>query len=288
VPPPDDELDPLLLRALAEDRGRGDVTAETLFAPGMRARGRLIAKAEGVLCGLRPFERVFELIEAAVRSERSARDGDAVRAGQELVRLDGGARTLVTGERTALNVLQRLSGVATLTRAFVERARGAATIYDTRKTTPGMRRLEKYAVRCGGGQNHRLGLDDQAMIKNNHLDVAGEDLASLVRALRARHGAELVIHAEARDEKEALAAIEGGADVVLLDNFDAAGLRALCPRLRAAAARCGRTVALEASGGVTLDNVGKIAASGVDRVSVGALTHSAPALDLSFRMEAVA
>ncbi len=283
--PEDDEL----LRAfLREDVGVGDVTGETLLEPGLAARGRLRAKAPGVVCGLEPFARVFALLDPRARARFLARDGDEVRPGTALCEVEAGARALLAGERTALNLVQRLSGVASLTRRFVDAARrggGAARIYDTRKTTPGLRRLEKHAVRCGGGQNHRFGLHDEAMVKNNHVDVTGRGPGALVRELRLRRGAALVIHAEARDEREALEAAAAGADVVLLDNMDVAAMRALCPRLRAQAASAGRTIAIEASGGVTLETVGAIAACGVDRVSVGALTHSAPALDLSLAIE---
>jgi len=161
-------------------------------------------------------------------------------------------------------------------------------VLDTRKTTPGLRVLEKYAVACGGGENHRFGLYDEAMVKNNHLDLTRSDLRTLLGVLRARHGTRLFITAEARDEREALGAIAGGADVVLLDNFAPEVLAALCPKLRAAARGRARPLELEASGGVTLANVARFAASGVDRISIGALTHSAPALDLSLRLEAAA
>jgi nicotinate-nucleotide pyrophosphorylase (carboxylating) len=161
-------------------------------------------------------------------------------------------------------------------------------VLDTRKTTPGLRALEKYAVTCGGGENHRFGLHDEAMVKNNHVDLLHAELGALLAALRRRCGPELRITAEARDEREALAAVAGDADVVLLDNFAPAALRALCPRLRAAAAARARPLELEASGGITLANAREFGQSGVDRLSIGALTHSAPALDLALRLEPIA
>jgi nicotinate-nucleotide pyrophosphorylase (carboxylating) len=217
-------------------------------------------------------------------------DGARVAPATVVAELTGPARALLVGERTALNLVQRLSGIATLTARFVEAcaATGSRTrVLDTRKTTPGWRALEKHAVRCGGGENHRFGLFDEAMIKNNHVDLGRREVNALVGALRTRHP-DLRITAEARDEREALGAIAGGADVVLLDNFAPEVLSALCPKLRAAARGRARPLELEASGGVTLANVARFAASGVDRISIGALTHSAPALDLSLRLEAAA
>lgn len=288
------QIDPVVLQALEEDCGRrpdgsgafGDVTSDTAIAADRRARARLVAKADGVLAGLDVFARVFELCDREVRIERAARDGQRVAPQQELARLVGRARALLVGERTALNFVQRMSGTATLTAQYVARAGGRARILDTRKTTPGLRRFEKYAVRCGGGENHRFGLHDEAMVKNNHLDLAGKDLTAVLRELRAALGDDFVITAEARDEAEALAAVAGGADVVLLDNLPAARMHALCPRLRAA--RAPRRLEIEASGGITLANVDAVAACGVDRISIGALTHSAPALDLSLYLEPIA
>jgi len=282
----DEELDALLRAALAEDVGAGDVTSTTVVPAELVARGTLVAKATGVVAGLAAFVRVFELLDGRVRATWLASDGDPVEPGRTLVVLEGPARTLLAGERTALNVVQHLSGVATLTARFVERAGPGVAILDTRKTLPGLRRLEKLAVRAGGGLNHRMGLWDEAMIKNNHVDLARRSLAELVGELRRAHGPGLRITAEARDRAEALAAVEGGADVVLLDNLDPPSLARLVPELRRAAESRGRPVRLEASGGIDLGTVAAFAASGIDRISVGALTHSAPALDLSLRLEA--
>jgi nicotinate-nucleotide pyrophosphorylase (carboxylating) len=231
------------------------------------------------------FARVVELCDPQARIELLAKDGDAIAPGAVLARFEGRARALLLAERTALNLIQRMSGTASATARYVERCAGRARVLDTRKTTPNLRTLEKYAVRCGGGENHRFGLYDEAMVKNNHLDLAGRGLEAVVADLRRVLGDGVRITAEARDEAEALAGIAGGADVVLLDNFSVEALRAACPKLRAAASTRGRAVELEASGGITLETIGDFAASGVDRISVGALTHSAPALDLSLYLE---
>jgi nicotinate-nucleotide pyrophosphorylase (carboxylating) len=284
-------VDALLRSSLEEDRGPGDVTSEHVVPADRRARMRLVAKAAGTLAGLPLFARAFELCDPDARVQLLRQDGDCVLPGDEVAAVEGLARALLLAERTALNFLQRLSGVATITAKFVERAEAAgrtgrkARILDTRKTTPGMRVLEKYAVRCGGGENHRMGLFDQAMVKDNHADLCGRPLAEVVRELRAAVGPELVVTAEARDRDEALAAASAGADVVMLDNMSPEEMEALVPEVRAIAA--GRRVEVEASGGIDLSNVAAVAATGVDRISIGALTHSAPALDLSLVVEAL-
>ena len=279
------ELDPLLRAALAEDLGGGDSTSEVAVPASARAQGLLAAKAEGVLAGLGVFARVFALLDPGVRCELLERDGARVAAGTVLARLEGPARALLAGERTALNFVQRLSGIATLTARYVAAAGGRARILDTRKTTPGLRRLEKYAVRCGGGENHRFGLFDEALIKDNHHDLARRPVAELVAELRRRHGQGFRVTVEARTAAEALAAAASGADVVMLDNLGPDEVSALAPRLRAAAPG---PLELEASGGVAPADVARFAAAGVDRVSVGALTHSAPALDLSLKLRPAA
>ena len=279
------DIDVVLRYAIDEDRGPGDLTTEVAVSPDRRALGKLVAKGEGVIAGLDVFGRVFELLDEHVKIMKLVRDGERVAPGDELVKVVGSAQGLLIGERTALNFVQRMSGIATQTARFVERAGGRARLLDTRKTTPGLRQFEKYAVRCGGAENHRFGLFDEVMVKNNHIDLSGTELVGLLFALRATHGNDVVIHAEARDEREALDAVAGGADVVLLDNMSVAEMSALVPRLRDAAREAGREVEIEASGTVTLQNVAEIAGCGVDRVSIGALTHSAPVLDLSFPME---
>ncbi len=277
-------VDRFLRDALAEDVGGGDLTTEAVVPAAARSRGQLIAKESGVVAGIGIFARVFELLDPKLVRRRLLADGESVAAGAIIAELEAASRALLTGERTALNLVQRLSGIATRTRRFVERARGVR-ILDTRKTTPALRRFEKYAVLCGGGENHRMGLFDEIMLKNNHLDVTARPLSELLRVVRERHGQEMRITAEARNEREALEAVRGGADVVLLDNLTPEELARMVPLLRRSAADRARPLEIEASGGVDLENVAEIAASGVDRISVGALTHSAPALDLAFRLE---
>ena len=287
-PPPlvlDPDLDRQIDEALAEDVGPGDVTSQTLAPPGRRGRATLVAKAHGVLAGTALFVRVFERLAGnpKITATLLAGDGSRVAPGDEVLVLEGPAVDLLVGERTALNFLQRLSAVRVATPEFVAAAGGRARILDTRKTRPGWRRLEKYAVRCGGGENHRFGLFDEAMIKDNHVDLAGAEVGTLVRRLREAHGAELRITAEARDRAEAESALAGGADVLLLDNFAPSELESLVGHLRTLPG--GARVELEASGGIDLSNVGDYARTGVDRISVGDVTHSAPSLDLSLRIE---
>jgi len=285
---PSGGLDDLLRRALDEDQGSGDVTSECAVPAAARARARLWAKADGVLAGIEVFARVFHLCDAEARTELLARDGERVWRGRELARIEGRARALLLAERTALNLVQHLSGIATRTAGFVARLAGLPVrVLDTRKTTPGLRALEKYAVLCGGGHNHRMGLWDEALVKENHLALAGRSLEAVLSDLRARGGPQLRITAEAEDAEQARAAVRGGADVVLLDDLGASEMAALCPELRALARSLGRPLELEASGGVTEDNVRRVAESGVDRVSIGALTHSVTALDLSLSLEAL-
>ena len=290
-------IDAVVKPALAEDVGpdglqRGDITSLNAVPAGARARATLVAKRPGVLAGLAVFLRAFELCDPGCATKALAADGDAVRKGDRLATIEGSARALLTAERTALNFVQRLSGVATLTARYVLTAHEAGMrpvrILDTRKTTPNLRTLEKYAVRCGGGENHRYGLCDEAMVKENHIELAGRPIPQVLRELRAAVGAGTRITCEARDEREARAAVEGGADVVLLDNLPASEMARLCPLLRAQAAQLGRAVELEASGGIDDSTLRAVAACGVDRISIGALTHSAPALDLSLDLEPLA
>jgi nicotinate-nucleotide pyrophosphorylase (carboxylating) len=276
--------------ALAGWIGR-DLTAAVIPADA-RGQGRLLAKERGVLFGLSVFARVFELLDRTFVLEPLCADGQALEPGQDVARLSGSARALLVGERSALNFLQRLSGTASLTARFVAAASGRCALLDTRKTNPGWRQLQKAAVRAGGGVNHRMGLYDEVMLKDNHADFSADPgegpparLARLVHLARIAHGPEVRLTAEARDLEQASAALEAGADVLLLDNFSAAALGPVCAELKARARRLGRAVLLEASGGIRLENVPQFAACGVDRISVGALTHSAGALDLSLELE---
>lgn len=268
----------LVARALAEDIGTGDVTSRVVVDAHQRARGTLLAKAPLVVAGLDVCAEVFRQCDPDVVFEVRWGDGGHVDAGETLAVVTGRARALLTAERTALNLLQRLSGIATLTAAFVAAAGGRITVLDTRKTTPLWRALEKYAVRCGGGTNHRFGLDDAILIKDNHKRLAGGITPAVTRALAARTGLTVEVEVETLAElDEALAA---GATAVLLDNFTTYDLRQ-------AIARVGGRARTEISGGVTRDQLPELATTGADVVSVGALTHSAPAVDVSFELEPV-
>lgn len=272
-------VEPLLRAALREDLGRaGDVTSAAVIDAGARAEARLVARSPGVAAGLGVAAQVFALVDPAITVALRAADGDAVAAGTVLADVAGSARGILSAERVALNLVGRLSGIATLTRAFVDAVAGTgARITDTRKTTPGLRALEKYAVRCGGGTSHRYGLDDAVLIKDNHVAVAGGVVAAVRRA-RAAVGHMVVVSVEVTSlgELDALLAMpeRRTADVVLLDNM---APEALAEAVRRIGGRC----VAEASGGITLANAAAIARTGVDVLSAGALTHSAPALDVA-------
>jgi len=268
----------LVRRALEEDVGDGDVTTEAIVPADVQARGTFLVKSEGVLAGLEVAFEVFRQLEKgpvgsfAVR----VRDGEWCRPGTEVADVVAPARTLLVGERTALNYLQRLSGIATLARRFAEAANGRITILDTRKTTPTLRALEKYAVRVGGGANHRRGLFDAILIKDNHIALAGGVKAAIDRARGHRPG--MPIEIEAATLHDVDLALAEGAEVILLDNMSTADIRI-------AVARAAGRAKTEISGGVTLERLPELAATGADFVSVGALTHSAPAIDISFEIE---
>jgi len=262
-------------RALAEDVGTGDLTAH-LVPAGARAQARLMTRQSGVLCGVEWFRRTFEELDPDVEIFWHHEDGDDIVANSSLCELEGDARAMLTAERTALNFVQLLSGVATRTRQFVRAVEGTrAKILDTRKTVPGLRMAQKYAVRCGGGVNYRLGLHDAILIKENHLAAAGGVKAALEAALRQGSSTTLVqIEVESIDQlREAL---QAGATLILLDNFDLAAMRE-------AVQVAGDRAELEASGGISLKNVRAVAETGVQRISIGTLTKDIEALDLSMR-----
>jgi len=278
-------LNPLVIedaarRALEEDLGRaGDITSAATIPAGKKARARLAARKPGVLAGLACAAEAFRQLDAAIEFHAKKRDGDALKAGDVVADIAGDARAVLTAERVALNFAMHLSGIATFTAAFVARVKHTrAKIVCTRKTIPGLRALEKYAVRCGGGMNHRFGLDDAVLIKDNHIAVAG-GVAAALKAARASVGHLVKIEIEV-DSLDQLSEVlkTGGADVALLDNMDPATMK------RAVEMVSGK-ISLEASGGVNLDTVAAIAETGVDMISVGALTHSAPALDLGLDIE---
>lgn len=281
-------------RALAEDLGSfelavaSDITSALSVPDNQRGRARLYAKSVGVLAGIECAVASFRLLDPACEVEVVLRDGAVFAPGDDVMLVDGAMAALLAGERTALNFLQRLSGVATLTRQFVDSVAGTkAQILDTRKTTPGLRQLEKAAVVAGGGVNHRFGLFDQVLLKENHFGFA-QPLSYEDVVRRCCEGQDRPVVAEARTVEEAVAAVRGGAAVVLLDNFGpGAPLRTAVAAVQDMARSLNRDVATEASGGINLQTVRAFAESGVDRISVGALTHSAPAVDLSMVVEGV-
>jgi nicotinate-nucleotide pyrophosphorylase (carboxylating) len=270
----------LVRRALEEDVRDGDVTTEAIVPADVQARGTFLIKSEGVLAGLEVAFEVFRQLDKgpvgsfAVR----VRDGEWCRPGTEVADVVAPARTLLVGERTALNYLQRLSGIATLARRFAEAAHGRISILDTRKTTPTLRALEKYAVRVGGGENHRSGLFDAILIKDNHIALAGGVKAAIDRARAHRPGMPIEIEAATLGDVDL--ALAEAVEVILLDNMTTADIRI-------AVARAAGRAKTEISGGVTLERLPELAATGADFVSVGALTHSAPAIDISFEIQPV-
>ncbi len=269
-----------VLHALEEDRADHDVTTSAVVPNATRAQGRIVARAAGVLSGCDYATAAFQACDSRVRLEWTAREGDRLEPDQEVLRCSGIAHGLLAAERTALNFLQQLSGVATATAGLVDALGAPVQVLDTRKTVPGLRHGQKRAVVSGGGVNHRRDLSDQLLLKENHFALSGRDYAATVRvAKEAADGR--VVGAEAQDEAEAALALEAGADYVLLDNFSAELLPGVVERLRAVHPHA----VLEVSGGIRPDTAPALRGSGVDRVSVGWLTHTAPALDLSFYLE---
>lgn len=280
---PFEPLDPglyreLVRRALAEDFGWGDVTTETIIDRKQKGRGVLTAKSSCVLAGLDIAAEAFRQMDPAVQITVNRPDGTRCEPGTDVAEVRGLAAALLTAERTALNFVQRLSGIATLTRQFVDAAGGRITVLDTRKTTPMLRALEKYAVRAGGGVNHRGGLDDGILIKDNHIRLGGGVGAAVTRMRKANR--EMPTEVEADSLAQVDEALQAGADIVLLDNLSTADIIE-------AVRRCSGRARTEISGGVTLQRMSELAATGADYVSVGALTHSAPAADISFEIEPV-
>ncbi len=270
-----DTLERAVLAALAEDIGAGDVTTEATVPEDAVGTAELLVKERGVVCGLRAAEATFRALDPEVRFEALASDGDAVEPPAVVARVTGSERAILTGERVALNFLGRLSGIATLTRRYVDAVEGTgAAVLDTRKTTPGLRALEKHAVAAGGGRNHRLGLDDAVLVKDNHIRAAG----SLTRAVElVRAASDLPVEVECDTLAQVGEALALGVDAIRLDNMTLDELR------EAVSLTAGRA-RLEASGGVSLDTVRAIAETGVDEISVGALTHSARSLDVSLEL----
>ncbi len=274
-------LDPALYReivrrALAEDLGWGDVTTEAVVPSDVRARGIILAKSPCIIAGLDVAAEAFSQLDPGCAFDRKRKDGERCEPGDVVAELHGQAASMLTAERTALNFLQRLSGIATLTRRFVDAAGGTITVLDTRKTTPTLRALEKYAVRAGGGTNHRAGLDDGVLIKDNHVRLAG-GVKEAVRRMKD-DDPEMPIEVEAQSLEQVDEAIAAGADIILVDNLP-------LETIREAVRRVNGRAKIELSGGVTLERIPDLAKTGANYVSVGALTHSAPAADLSFELE---
>jgi nicotinate-nucleotide pyrophosphorylase (carboxylating) len=274
-------LDPALYReivrrALAEDLGWGDVTTEAVVPSELRARGVILAKSPCVIAGLDVAAEAFSQLDPGCAFDRKRKDGERCEPGDLVAELRGQAASMLTAERTALNFLQRLSGIATLTRRFVDAAGGTITILDTRKTTPTLRALEKYAVRAGGGTNHRGGLDDGILIKDNHVRLAG-GVQEAVKRMKD-DDPEMSIEVEAQSLEQVDEAVAAGADIILVDNLPLDAIREAVRRVHGRAK-------IELSGGVTLDRIPELARTGANYVSIGALTHSAPAADLSFELE---
>jgi nicotinate-nucleotide pyrophosphorylase (carboxylating) len=300
------EIEGLIRRALDEDIGAGDATSLATVSPNAVGRARLLARAQLVCAGLPLVEHVFQVLDPAMKIRSLVKDGELVEKHREMMRLQGFARAILTGERTALNFLSHLSGIATLTSRFVEQLKGTrAKIRDTRKTTPGLRMIEKYAVRMGGGTNHRFGLYDAMLLKENHIALAGGVIAALDKAhayasmqvvqreisayetadspASARLSTSLPVQIEVKDELELREALAAGAESVLLDNMTPEGARSCIELARSLRSDC----VIEISGGITLENARAYAETGADFLSSGALTHSAPAADLSLLVDSI-
>lgn len=271
-------VDDIIERALKEDINYLDVSSDYLLPEDQRNEAYFVAKADGVLCGLDVALRTFEMLDDSFSAKIYKHDGEKIAAGDVIAEFSGKTVLLLKGERTALNLLQHMSGIATATARAVELVRGTnAQITDTRKTLPGMRALQKYAVVCGGGKNHRFNLSDGAMLKDNHID-AGGGIAKTVETLRGKLGHMVKIEVETRDLDEVREAVEAGADIIMLDNMSN-------DAMREAVQIIGGRAKTEASGGITLENLAEVAKTGVDIISLGALTHSVHAFDISMKMK---
>jgi nicotinate-nucleotide pyrophosphorylase (carboxylating) len=277
------QIEEIIDRALAEDLIKGDVTTEALIAGDRRGTGFIVAKKEGILAGINVAKQVFHRVDPELEVELLLEDGAGVKPGSKVANVSGRIASILAAERVALNFLQRLSGIASETNRYVEAVKGLPVrIMDTRKTTPGLRVLEKYAVKVGGGENHRMSLGDGILIKDNHLAALrsqGLNVKQIVAKARQNSPQRLPVEVEVGTVSEALEAVEAGADIVMLDNMNLEDMRKAVKSIH------GRTL-VEASGGITLDNVRSVAETGVDFISIGALTHSVRALDISLELEA--
>jgi len=276
------QIDAIIKIALEEDTGQGDVTSESLIPTDLTGKTKLLVKEKGTLAGIEIAKRVFQYIDPLVQVDILIKDGTVIKPGDILATIDGSVISILEAERTALNFLQRLSGIATLTAEYVAKVKGMeAKIYDTRKTTPGLRLLEKYAVRMGGGNNHRMHLSEAVLIKDNHiaaLRAMGMNLTGILAKARKNAPAGITIEIEVNSVKEAEEAMKGGADIIMLDNMSQ-------NEMKQAVEMAAGKAKFEASGKITLENVRQAAMTGVDIISIGALTHSYKALDISLEME---
>jgi nicotinate-nucleotide pyrophosphorylase (carboxylating) len=282
--PPIDLVLEIVRTALVEDLGQDDITSLTFIPQEARAEGHFIAKQDFVLCGMPVAELVFRELDSECGLLASADDGDQIKKGAAFATVTGNARAILAAERTALNFLQRMSGIATLTREYVKKVKPtAALVYDTRKTTPGLRVLEKYAVRVGGGRNHRMGLYDQVLLKDNHIAVLNAEGIDVFNKMEEVDKDKLPeVEIEVTSVEDAVKALESGADIIMLDNMSLEKMHDAVQSVTSRAAGLGVPVpVIEASGGVTLATVAEIAATGVHRISVGSLTHSVKSVDIS-------
>ena len=271
-------VEDVIKNALKEDINYLDVTTDYLIDENATTTARFVAKSDGVLCGLDVALTVFRMLDDTITFEILKKDGDKLNKGDIICRMSGNTRALLKGERTALNLIQHMSGIATATNKCVELVKGTnASVVDTRKTLPGLRAIQKYAVTCGGGKNHRYNLSDAAMLKDNHIDAYGS-ITNAVNALRKKAGHMLKIEVETRSLDDLREALAVGADVIMLDNMD-------CPTMAEAVKINAGRAKLEASGNITLDNIAEVAKTGVDIISLGALTHSVHAFDISMRID---
>ena len=287
------EILPIIKTALKEDIGRGDITAKLIIPPNKKIKAIILAKESGVVCGLEMARLVFKAVDKKIRFYAKTSDGRKVKAGEILARLEGEARKILQAERVALNFLGRLSGIATLTDRFVQRVRSyPVRIMDTRKTTPGLRILEKYAVRCAGGFNHRMGLWDQVLIKDNHVFVVRrssfvnrkEILKKIIKRIKQKKPRGMKVEIEVKNLQDFKEALLSGPDIIMLDNFTIKNIRKAV-KIRNESRITNHESRIEVSGGVNLNNVRKIAATGCEMISVGELTHSAKALDVALNCE---
>jgi len=279
-----DEIKQLIRQALKEDIGSGDITTVSVLRSETMAKAVIIAKSSGILCGLAVCQEVFRQLDKGLRFKFLHKEGDKIKKGEKIVEMEGKTAAILSAERTALNFLQHLSGIATLTSYFVKKVRSTGVhICDTRKTTPGWRALEKYAVRTGGGKNHRLGLYDQILIKDNHIKIAGSISKAIYKA-RTNNKRRLYLEIETKSLREVQEALWAGADWIMLDNFFLPQMKKAIRLIRQFSKSKKRRVIIEVSGNVNLKNVRHLAQSGPDLISVGRLTHSAPALDFSLKI----